>query len=415
MPIGLHIKKTKNGILKLGSTIGLSSLLTACGFGQLVHQGTNGDDQLTGHANAGDIFKSSLGADKINGVYGTDFHHANKIDYAASNAGVTVILDGKTSGISGHAAGDVLMEIDDIDGSGFADHLIGNGYDNEMFGGAGDDIIEGLAGDDILEGGDGDDHLIGGAGDDRFDGGAGANIIDGGAGRDQISYHESITGINVNLETGAASGGLAQGDTLINLEYVLATNFNDVIIGNAAANGFTGLAGDDVLDGGSAGDDILYAGAGDDVIISRLGNDDLNGGDGNDILSAGAGEDYLRGGAGVDRLEGGQGVDQLYGGAGIDTSIGYNSQLDQDRSRDYGVRFEIEKTDHKIHYFYNEDEDYINSIEIIELINPFADNILIDVKSIWSDLANAEQAKFSDEADFLSWLGNDAGYNYEGL
>lgn len=404
-------KNNKNKILKLSAMTSMATLLTACDFGPLIgqklqHYGTPFDDNETGVGNGYDVFNSSAGADRLTGVYGTDFHHANMVDYSYSPAGINVTLDGSTQGIGGDASGDVLIEIDDIVGSEYDDKIVGNEFDNEIIGGAGDDILIGLAGDDIIKGGNGDNQLIGGAGDDRFEGGTGANQMDGGDGKDAMSYLESAAGVKVNLLTGAASGGQADGDSLTNIEYILGTYYDDELIGNASANGFTGLAGDDLLDGGSDGDDILYAGPGDDIIISRFGDDDLSGGDGDDVMSAGAGNDRLRGGDGADVLTGGAGDDELFGGGGIDKIV-------ETAEGGASISYEILKADHKITISISgsADVETLSSIEIIEVTAEFTK----DVKNIWSDLENAEQAKFSDETDFLDWLGMDGGYNYEGL
>lgn len=398
-------------LYKLTAMTSMSALLTACNLDFLVaqklqHFGSVFDDEETGIGTGYDVFRSSPGADKLNGVYGTDFHHANLIIYANSSAGVTVVLDGATKGIGGYAEGDVLTEIDDVVGSAYDDHITGNANDNELNGGAGNDTLIGLGGDDILKAGSGDNKLFGGAGDDGFSAGKGANYFNGGTGTDSVNYSHSTIGIQVDLVTGNASGGWADGDELIDIEYILATYYDDVLIGDSEDNGFTGLAGNDILDGGSGGDDILYSGPGDDEITSRAGEDDLYGGDGNDVISAGADDDRLRGGDGDDILNGGTGNDLLLGGRGVDKII---LQGDGNTLIDYV----IDKVEHKINISLNKgaDVDVLSSIEMIEITGEYN----VDVKEIWSDLAAVEQAKFASEAEFLNWLGDDIGYNYEGL
>ena len=108
--------------------------------------------------------------------------------------------------------------------------------------------------------------LTGGAGDDVLAGLGGADVLDGGTGSDTVSYAASGAAVTVNLATGAASGGDAQGDTLISIENVIGSAFADT------------------LTAASAG--------------SRL-----SGGDGNDRLVAGAGADALDGGAGTDTAD----------------------------------------------------------------------------------------------------------------
>lgn len=75
-----------------------------------------------------------------------------------------------------------------------------------------------------------------------------------------------------------------------------------------------GGAGNDIITGGGAGND-LRGGAGDDVITSTLGTNFLRGGTGNDTLT---GTGTLAGGADDDRLFGLDGVVELRGGDGND-------------------------------------------------------------------------------------------------
>jgi Ca2+-binding RTX toxin-like protein len=182
--------------------------------------GNAGNNTLTGGA-AGDVLDGGAGIDTAS--------------YAGSIAGVTVNLaTGLASG--GHAAGDMLTNIENMIGSVFADVLTGN------------------------------------AGNNTLTGGAGGDVLDGGAGIDMASYAGSDASVTVNLAAGAASGGHAAGDTLTNIESLLGSVFADILTGDARNN---------ALNGG-------------------LGNDTLNGGDGSDVLSGGAGADALNGGAGLD-------------------------------------------------------------------------------------------------------------------
>ena len=71
----------------------------------------------------------------------------------------------------------------------------------------------------------------------------------------------------------------------------------------------------------SANDVIVYGLAGNDVISGGSGNDTLFGQNDNDTLNGGAGNDVLVGGAGTDTLNGGTGADTMSGGAGNDTYV----------------------------------------------------------------------------------------------
>ena len=188
----------------------------------------------------------------------------------------------------------------------------------------------GTSGADKLIGSNGNDHLVGLAGDDTLVASTGNDVLDGGLGSDTVTYAGVAGSIQIDLSlTGAQdthTGGL---DTLISIENVIGTDFDDTLTGNAGANLLNGGAGNDKLDGG-AGDDVLIGGAGNDVLIGGAGNDSLSGGVGDDVLNGGAGNDIMDGSAGTDTVTyatatAGVTVDlslttaQNTGGAGIDT------------------------------------------------------------------------------------------------
>ena len=166
-------------------------------------------------------------------------------------------------------------------------------------------------GDDTLYGGGGDDTLLGGDGADLLMGGAGADTLKGGtstydhdddddadtpevAHLDTISYKYSPMGVTINLNSGTASGGDAEGDVLgEDIENVIGSAHDDTLTGTDSVNvgnSLWGLGGNDVLSG-REGEDMLYGGAGDDM---------LDGGDENDTLEGGYGADTLTGGRGDD-------------------------------------------------------------------------------------------------------------------
>ena len=232
------------------------------------------------------------------------FRSIDTADYSTSSSGVTVSL-ATGAGSGGDAQGDTLVEIENLNGSGFNDVLTGD---------AGANVLDGGAGNDILAGGAGADTLIGGTGIDTAD------------------YSAATAGVTVNLATGVASDG----DTLSGIENLKGSGFNDTLTGNASAN---------TLDGG-AGDDLFYADAGSDKFIGGYGSDtvdytfatagitvnlttgansngdtlsgieNLTGSNFNDVLSGDAGANILNGGSGNDILLGDAGADLLIGGSG---------------------------------------------------------------------------------------------------
>jgi Ca2+-binding RTX toxin-like protein len=285
--------------------------------------GTTLNDQFTGGSAAetleggdgNDLFYGSLGADILRGDAGTD-----TIDYGASSAGVQAYLNG-TIGAGGDAAGDDLLDFENINGSGFADTLVGSNINNVIYGRNGNDIISGEAGND---------QLFGEAGDDVISGGAGADIFDGGSGVDTVDYTLS-TAINLNLTTGVHSGGDSVGDTFTSIERIIGSLQSDTITGSASADIIEGNDSNDTLNG-KGGNDTLLGGVGDDTIISGLGADVIDGGIGIDIadysLNNSAGVTvYLDGTAGVGADAAGDSlsnIEEVRGTSLADTFYGAN-------------------------------------------------------------------------------------------
>jgi serralysin len=118
------------------------------------------------------------------------------------------------------------------------------------FGTAFDDVIEGNAAGNYLLGLAGNDRLSGGAGSDRLEGGLGSDTLDGGEGRDTIYYDfDPIqSGVRIDMRTNQVTGTSGI-DTLISIERVWGSVFDDVFIGSDAADYFTGDKGNDIAEG----------------------------------------------------------------------------------------------------------------------------------------------------------------------
>ena len=380
------------------------------GAGNDVLNGRGGDDLLTG----------GLGANTLDGGGGVD-----TVTYAAATAGVAVNLGVLTGQNTGGAGTDTLAGIENVIGSNHADILTGDAGDNHLQGGAGADILRWSAGADILDGGAttgaadtdtvsfvtatagvtislavtgaqavngsattlvGIENLIGSnfadtlTGDDGanfLEGGEGNDFLNGGGGVDTASYALASAGVVIDLTISGPMNTVGAGvDTLVQIENVTGSGFNDVLTGGNLGNLLDGGGGNDWIDGG-LGVNTILGGAGDDYLISRDGIEAFNGGTGFDTLSyefsdvavvlaynhqvgpnnswtdtysdierfigsrfndtmeanghlmGGEGDDLLTasgssnldGGAGDDRLIGGMGDDILNGGAGIDTAV----------------------------------------------------------------------------------------------
>ncbi len=267
------------------------------GAGDDVLNGGDGNDFIDGNAGNDELY-GGAGFDTLVGSFGQDIIDGgtggNVVMYGGSPTGVTISLDG-SPGQRGYAEGDTLVNIDSLDGTPFDDTLSGSdrgghlrGFDGndtlsanigrvELDGGIGNDTLNGSDDGDHLFGGEGDDELFGNDGGDYLNGGPGADLIDGGdssTGQDIVDYSNSPSGIRLTIDGATASGGDAQGDTLINIENIIGSNFADEISGDDNNNIIDGRAGDDVLNGGG----------GSDSIDGNQGNDLLNGGSGNDVF-----------------------------------------------------------------------------------------------------------------------------------
>ena len=143
--------------------------------------------------------------------------------------------------------------------------LTGTDAGEELTGGSAADVINGAGGDDTIDGKGGNDYLTGGPGED---------VIRGGAGEDDtISYKYSEEGVTINLLSGQANGGDAEGDDLgADIENIEGSMNDDMLTGSDDSNKIWGLAGNDVLDG-DEDDDTLEGGYGADELIGGEGKD----------------------------------------------------------------------------------------------------------------------------------------------
>jgi len=310
--------------------------------------GGNNDDTLSGGAgndsldggSGNDTLDGGAGADILNG--GVDLPgEVNWAGYQSSNMGVIADL-GNAASNTGDAAGDTYTNIQNLLGSNFNDTLTGDVLVN---------TIDGSGGNDTLYGGDGNDILLGGAGNDVLDGGNGNDYIDGGAGIDKVSFLTSGVGVNITVDpldptTAIATDGTYT-DTIVNVEIVEGSNYNDILSGTNVSNTLLGGAGNDTLDGGG-GNDTLDGGAGTDIVsfasyatpvvinvtggysiasvggdtLTLIGIEEITGGTGNDTITGDASNNIFSGGNGNDTLVGGLGSDTVHGDAGNDLIFG---------------------------------------------------------------------------------------------
>ena len=149
-----------------------------CNGGEATGDKLSGIENLIGSIH-GDKLVGDLGNNTLDGGAGADgLDGRGGIDtasYATSVGGVNVNLaTGTCSG--GSAAGDVLLSIENLTGSGSGDTLTGDTGDNILDGQGGQDTLVGGFGHDALIGGAGGDVLLGDHGSDKFIFGVGFGI-----------------------------------------------------------------------------------------------------------------------------------------------------------------------------------------------------------------------------------------------
>ncbi|WP_426954815.1 calcium-binding protein [Muricoccus radiodurans] len=315
---------TYSGIERVEGT-GYSDLLNGDAANNTM-MGGGGNDTLDGGAGARDAVDYS---------YYTDLGLPGRVQIPRLVVNLTAgtgLIGGGTNAI--YSESDVLSNFEDVIGSQLDDDITGSGVANILLGGTGSDTLRGLEGSDTLDGGAGNDTLMGGAG---------ADSLIGGSDRDAASYYFSSAAVRVSLVDGLGAGGEATGDTLVGIEHLVGSAFDDVLLGDAGGNILNAGAGDDFLRGG-AGVDTLDGGAGPDTVdystsvsgvfvdlrfgvgyagdaagdvlanIERVVGSALN-----DTLLGDGADNLLLGGDGADLLRGGGGADLLVGGAGFDT------------------------------------------------------------------------------------------------
>ncbi|MFD1331941.1 calcium-binding protein [Methylopila musalis] len=205
--------------------------------------GGAGDDSVTTLNGAGKsvAFYGGAGDDTLIASSGTDIFYGeagdDTVSYSASASAVTVDLLRNAAG--GAAAGDRWSRVENVEGSYYNDNIRGNGDYNFIFGGFGNDVISG---------------------------GAGGDNLDGGLGVDRLDYSRSDAAVTVNLATGEAGGGHAEGDQFQGFESLEGSGYADRLTGDAGVNRIAGGGGADRLIGGGGGD-VISGGAGADRFV----------------------------------------------------------------------------------------------------------------------------------------------------
>ena len=294
--------------------------------------GLGGNDTIKGGA-GNDTLDGGSGNDNLNGGAGTD-----TATYADAAAGVTVNLQLASAQNTGGAGIDTLSQIENLTGSAFADTLTAAN---------GGSVLQGLSGNDTLVSG------------------SGADTLDGGVDADTASYALAKAAVTVNLGLVGPQNTVGAGkDTLISIENLIGSKFNDTLTAGPGGSHIDGGAGNDTLisgpgddsfEGGAGIDTAVFSGAYDSYVVDRHntattttvtgpdgadflsnveilkftdeqvvnsdGGQTLTGRAAGDILVGNMGADHLNGGAGNDVLIGNTGNDSINGGGGYNTAI----------------------------------------------------------------------------------------------
>ncbi|NES18762.1 MAG: calcium-binding protein, partial [Symploca sp. SIO3E6] len=260
-----------------------------------------------------DILEGTLGIDKISGFGGNDVLRGyDGHDFLFGGAGNDILYGGL-----GH------------------DFLLGETGNDHLYGDDGSDNLDGGAGNDRLDGGDGSDILFGGEGRDNLYGGAGADYFDGGEGIDTVHFTYDKFAVNADLSQGSATyindTGVEVVETLINIENLVGTAFDDVLIGDDGRNILYGNTGADYFDGGEGIDTVNFINEefaitadlsqnrathindeGVEVVETLIDIEYLVGSNFDDVLIGDDGNNRLYGNAGADYFDGGEGIDFVH-------------------------------------------------------------------------------------------------------
>ncbi|WP_449219877.1 hypothetical protein [Tistrella mobilis] len=441
LDIASYYHSTEAVVIDLGAGRGLAGA-EALGDVYISIEGVNGSnfagdtiagsemaDVLQGYG-GDDVLKGRGGADTLDGGAGFDvasYYHATQ--------GVIVDL-ALGRGLSGNeAVGDVFISIEGVNGSNFAgDSLSGTALSDTLRGYAGDDVLRGRGGADTLDGGAGNDlasyyaategvHIdlalgrglsgaeargdvlisieaingsnVGGdilsgsaaaetlsgfGGNDVLRGRGGGDILDGGAGMDVASYTDAAGAVVIDLQAGTSYGSDARGDTLISIEGVEGSAYDDTLAGGSGVDTLTGFAGNDtlrgreggdILDGGLGQDLATYYGAASGISVSLeagtgsrgeaagdtlISIEMINGSNHDDVITGRnwyantlrgfGGDDVLTGMRGADRLEGGSGADRFIYSQVHDSGVGRDARdVILDFSRAEGDRIDLSQID----------------------------------------------------------------------
>jgi Ca2+-binding RTX toxin-like protein len=191
---------------------------------------------------------------------GTGVPLENFVRFAHDLATFATELQIDIDGSAGPASWQTVARMFGAQGLNVADLLANGNLDIESE--AVGQTLTGTPGNDFLEGGAGNDTLLGFQGNDVLVGGAGNDILDGGLGMDRVDYSASTGAVTVDLLAGTANDGMGGTDTLVNVELMTGSSFDDTLSGTnhgtTSAQVYEGRAGDDTFSGRGGFDQARY-------------------------------------------------------------------------------------------------------------------------------------------------------------
>ena len=346
--------------------------LTLTGAAAINGTGNSLANTLVGNA-AANTLDGGAGADQMIGGAGNDTYVVRD-----STDVITETSSGGTDAVVSYLNYTLGANLENLTLAGAALTGTGNAGNNSLLGTAGNNILNGLAGNDTLNGGAGIDTLNGGDGNDLYivdtntdvitdtsgvdtvqstvsfsldtrttlenlsligtgalsatgnalnnliSANAGNSTINGGSGNDTVSYASATAGVKVAVNGAAQVTGGSGTDTLINIENLSGSRFDDALTGDGNANILRGGDGNDTLVGG-AGSDLLYGDTGNDRLVDSIGDDTLSGGAGDDtyVVAGTTGSILIEDSSGIDTLD----ASAATGGVTIDLTPGGTSNI----------------------------------------------------------------------------------------
>jgi Ca2+-binding RTX toxin-like protein len=282
---------------------------------ETTNSGIGGDDAIAGNEGR-DRILAGAGNDTATGDAGADLILGDEGQIIYTDSAITPELQQVTSQNFTTGGSDTLHGGDDND------IVLGGANDDEVSGDGGNDILLGdngqinytssqvqqittLAptegGSDTITGGNGTDIALGGASADQISGDAGEDILLGDNGQLDYSADGDLSTLDTIRTTNPGIGGNDQ---------IEGNDDDDILLGGAASDQLMGNGGNDIALGDNGEISLV------DNQIDQITTTDPTIG-GNDAIAGNAGQDIILGGAAGDDLQGNENRDIILGDNGV--------------------------------------------------------------------------------------------------